>query len=77
MADRLRWQLIAALALAAIVSGIANYLHNRVVGAIGAVAFFAAVLLYFRWRRAALAERRGSVFDPEAKTDETRTRPDQ
>jgi hypothetical protein len=77
MADRLRWQLIGALVLAAIVSAVANALHDRIVGSIGFVVFVGAVVMYFRWRRAALAERRARVFDREAKTDETRTRTDQ
>jgi hypothetical protein len=68
-ADRQRWELIAVLVAGAAVSPFVKPL---------AVGFFvAAVLLYLRWRRTALAERRGRVFDREAKTDETRTRADQ
>jgi hypothetical protein len=77
MADRLRWQLIAVLVLAAIVSGVANALHDKVVGAVGFVVFLGGVVMYARWRRAAIQERRARVFDREAKTDETGTRTDQ
>jgi hypothetical protein len=76
-ADRLRWQLIAVLVVAALLSAIGNQTHEPLVGWLGFVVFGGAVLMYVRWRRAALGERRGRVFDPEAKTDETRTRPDQ
>jgi hypothetical protein len=74
--DKKRWQLIAALAVAAILSGVGTQTQNTIIGWLGAVAFAASVLLYFRWRRAAVAERRGRVFAREAKTDETRTGPD-
>jgi Na+/proline symporter len=75
--NRMRWELIGVLAAAAIVTGIGTNLHNAVIGWVGFVLFFCAVALFLRWRRAALAERRARVFDREAKTDETRTRPDQ
>jgi hypothetical protein len=75
--DRLRWLLIGVLAVAAVISVIATKTNNAFVGWIGFVVFFCAVAIYLRWRRAALAERRGRVFDREAKTDETGTRPDQ
>jgi hypothetical protein len=39
--------------------------------------FLCGVVMYFSWRRTALAERRARVFDREAKTDETGARSDQ
>ena len=39
--------------------------------------FLSGVVLFARWRRAVSAEHRARVFDREAKTDETRARPDQ
>ncbi|HZQ83155.1 MAG TPA: hypothetical protein VFB25_14360 [Gaiellaceae bacterium] len=75
--DTLRWQLIGVLVVAAVVSAIGTQLHNAFIGWAGFAVFLCAIALYLRWRRAALAERRGRVFDPEAKTDETRARPDQ
>jgi cytochrome oxidase assembly protein ShyY1 len=57
-ADTLRWILIAALAVAAVVSVIANKSHSAAIGWVGFAVFAVAVLLFFRWRRAALAERR-------------------
>ena len=39
--------------------------------------FLAAVMLYAYWRRVVRRQRAGRVFDREAKTDETGTRPDQ
>jgi hypothetical protein len=68
-ADRQRWQLIGVLAVAAVVAPFSQVL--------AVVFFLGAAGLFLRWRRTALGERRGSVFDREAKTDETRTRPDQ
>jgi Flp pilus assembly protein TadB len=68
-ADRQRWELIGVLVVAAIVAPFSN---------LAAIVFFVvAAALFLRWRRTALAERRGRVFDREAKTDETRTRADQ
>lgn len=77
MADRLRWQLVGVLVIAAIVTGIANARHDKIVGAIGVAVFLVGVMLYARWRRAVAQERRARVFDREAKTDETGTRTDQ
>jgi hypothetical protein len=68
-ADRQRWELIGVLAVAAAVSPFSRVL--------ALLFFLGAAALFLRWRRTALAERRGTVFDREAKTDETRTRPDQ
>ena len=77
-ADSLRWRLIAVLAAAAVISVVANKTHSAILGWLSVAAFLVAVYLYFHWRRTALAERRAArVFDREAKTDETRTRPDQ
>jgi hypothetical protein len=75
--NRLRYELIAVLAVAAIVSGIGNAVHQPLVGWAGFAVFLCALVMYARWRRVAMAERRGRVFDSEAETDETRTRPDQ
>jgi membrane associated rhomboid family serine protease len=68
-ADRQRWELIAVLVAAAIVAPFAHWAAF--------VGFVVGAAMYLRWRRTAVAERRGRVFDREAKTDETRTRPDQ
>ena len=76
-AKTLRVYLIAALVLAAVLSVIGNKSSSAILGFASFAAFLCAVGLYFAWRRAALRERRGRVFDREAKTDETRTRPDQ
>ena len=76
-AKTLRVYLIAALVLAAVLSVIGNKSSSAILGFASFAAFLCAVALYFAWRRAALRERRGRVFDREAKTDETRTRPDQ
>jgi hypothetical protein len=68
-ADTLRVCLIAVLAAAAVAARFSDW---------GAFALFlCATALFLRWRRTAVAERRASVFDREAKTDETRTRSDQ
>ena len=77
-AHGLRWWLIAILALAAIVSVVANKMHSPFLGWLSFAVFIVAVFVYARWRRLAIVERRAArVFDREAKTDETRTRPDQ
>lgn len=76
-ADTQRLWLIATLVVAAIVSVVANKANSPWIGWVSFVLFLCAVVLYFQWRRTARAERRGRVFDREAKTDETRTRPDQ
>ena len=73
----LRLLLIAILVVATAVSALANTLHSRLLGRVDLAIFFVAVAVFLRWRRAALAERRGRVFDQEAKTDEARARPDQ
>ena len=76
-AEQKRWQLIAVVVVAAIVNGIATHMHSRVLGWLGVTLLCLGIALFLRWRRAAIAERRGRVFDREAKTDETRTGPDQ
>jgi uncharacterized membrane protein YfcA len=76
-AQRLRIYLIAMLVLAAILSVVGQKSHSPFVGWVSFAVFLCAVVLYVTWRRAALRERRARVFDREAKTDETRTRPDQ
>jgi uncharacterized membrane protein YfcA len=75
-ANTLRLVLIGVLVVAAVISVVANKADSPFVGWIGFVVFICAISLYFAWRRAALAERRGRVFDQEAKTDEDRARPD-
>jgi hypothetical protein len=67
-ADRQRWELIAVLVAAAVISPLS--------GKAGLALFVVVALLFLRWRRTARADR-GRVFDREAKTDETRARPDQ
>jgi hypothetical protein len=76
-AHALRLYLIAALVVAAVLSVIGNKLHSRLVGVLSITAFLVALVIYAGWRRAVLKERRGRVFDREAKTDETGTRSDQ
>ena len=77
-ADRLRLYLIAALVLAAVLSVVGNKSQSPFLGWVSFVVFLGALTLYVTWRRAALRERRGRVFDREAKTtDADRTRSDQ
>lgn len=76
-ANALRRYLIAALAVAAIISVVANKSRSGFLNWLSFAVFLCAIVLYVTWRRTALKERRGRVFDREAKTDETRTRPDQ
>lgn len=76
-AKTLRVYLIVVLLLAAALSVVGNKSHSAFLGWLSFAVFLCAVVLYFTWRRTALRERRGRVFDREAKTDETRTRPDQ
>ena len=75
--NTLRIYLIGMLALAAVISVIGNKTHSPFVNWLGFAVFICAVFLYGTWRRTVLKERRGRVFDREAKTDETRTRADQ
>jgi uncharacterized membrane protein YfcA len=77
-ANVLRVYLIATLAVAAVLSVIGNKKHSPFIGWLSFAVFLCALAIYFSWRRAALKERRGRVFDREAKTtDETGTRSDQ
>ena len=77
-ADRLRLYLIVLLVLAAVLNVVGNKSNLRFVSWLSLAVFFGALALYVTWRRAALQERRGRVFDREAKTtDETGTRSDQ
>jgi uncharacterized membrane protein YfcA len=76
-AATLRLWLVGLLAVAAVVSVIGKKADSPFVGWISFAIFLCAVVLYVRWRRTVLEERRGRVFDREAKTsDETRTGPD-
>ena len=76
-AHRLRLYLIGVLVLAAILSVVGNKSQSPFLGWVSFAFFLCAVVLYFAWRRTAMQERRGRVFDREAETDETGTRPDQ
>jgi hypothetical protein len=77
-ANVLRLYLIGLLAVAAVISVIGNKTGSPFIGWLSFAIFLCAVVLYVSWRRAALQERRGRVFDREAKTtDETGTRADQ
>jgi uncharacterized membrane protein len=77
-ANRLRAILIAALLAAGALNLAGSRTGSRFVSFVSFLVFVCALVLYVRWRRVALKERRARVFDREAKTtDETRTRPDQ
>jgi uncharacterized membrane protein YfcA len=77
-ANALRIWLIAALAVAAVISVVGSKLDSPFVRWLSFAVFLCALVVYVSWRRAALQERRARVFDREAKTtDETRARPDQ
>ena len=77
-ANALRAWLIFALVVAAVISVVGKKADSPFVGWVSFAVFLTALVLYVSWRRAALRERRDSVFDREAKTtDETRARPDQ
>jgi hypothetical protein len=77
-ANALRAWLILALVVAAVISVVGKKADSPFVGWVSFAVFLTALVLYVSWRRAALRERRGRVFDREAKTtDETRARPDQ
>ena len=76
-ANALRIWLIGLLALAGIVSVVANKADSPWIGWVSFVLFLCSIVLYFHWRRTARAERRARVFDREAKTDETGARSDQ
>jgi uncharacterized membrane protein YfcA len=76
-ANTLRLWLILALAVAGVTSVLANKVDSPFIGWLSFAVFLCSIALYFKWRQTAIAERRGRVFDQEAKTDEDRTRPDQ
>lgn len=77
-AARLRLYLIAVLVLAAVLSVVGNKANSPFLGWLSFAVFLTALAVYVTWRRAALQERRGRVFDREAKTtDADRTRSDQ
>jgi uncharacterized membrane protein YfcA len=76
-AKTLRVYLIGLLVVAAVLSVVGNKSNSPFLGWLSFAVFLGALVLYVTWRRTALKERRGRVFDREAKTDETRTRPDQ
>ena len=76
-ANTLRLWLIGVLVVAAVVSVVANKADSPLIGWVSFALFLCAVVMYFSWRRTALAERRARVFDREAKTDETGARSDQ
>ena len=77
-ANRLRYALIGILAVAAVVSVVARKVGSPLVGWASFALLLCAIVLYLRWRRAVLEQRRASVFARESKTDdETRARPDQ
>jgi hypothetical protein len=76
-ANALRVRLIALLVVAAVLSVVGNKSNSPFLNWLGFAVFLGALALYVTWRRAALRERRGRVFDREAKTtDADRTRPD-
>jgi uncharacterized membrane protein YfcA len=76
-ADRLRLYLIVTLVVAAVLSVVGNKSSSPFVGWLSFAVFLCALALYVTWRRTAVRERRGRVFDREAKTtDEDRTRAD-
>jgi uncharacterized membrane protein YfcA len=76
-ANVLRFRLILVLVVAAVLSVVGNKTGNTFIGWLSFAVFLCAVAMYVAWRRRALVERRGRVLDSEAKTDETRTGPDQ
>jgi hypothetical protein len=60
-----------------VLSVVGKALNNVWIGQVATVAFLGAVGLYVAWRRQVAARRRTMVLDSEAKTDETRTGPDE
>ena len=73
----LRTLLIAILIVAAVLSVVGKKADSPFVGWVSFAVFLCGIFVYLSWRRAVLAERRGRVFDREAKTDETGPRSDQ
>jgi hypothetical protein len=76
-AQRVRALLIGLIAVAGVLNFFANREHDRLLGGVSFLVFLVAVMLYAYWRRVVRQQRAARVFDREAKTDETRTRPDQ
>lgn len=77
-AQQVRAWMIGLLAAAAVISVVAKKANSPWLGWLSFVAFIGAVFLYVDWRRRLAAHRRAAtVLDSEAKTDETRTRPDE
>jgi uncharacterized membrane protein YfcA len=75
--NTLRTLLIAILIVAAVLSVVGKKADSPFVGWVSFAVFLCGIAVYLSWRRAVLAERRGRVFDREAKTDETGPRSDQ
>ena len=76
-AQRVRVLLIGLIAVAAVLNFFATRNNSRLLGGASFLVFLAAVMLYAYWRRVVRQQRTARVFDREAKTDETRARPDQ
>ena len=77
-ANETRFRMIGLLVVAAVLSVVGKKTNQPLIGWLSFAAFLGAVFLYVDWRRRRAAERRAaSVFDSEAKTDETRTGPDE
>ena len=57
-ADALRMWLIAVLAVAGVISVVANKADSPFLGWLSFAVFLCALVVYVRWRRTALAERR-------------------
>jgi uncharacterized membrane protein YccC len=68
--DRLRGILIAILVVAAVLSVVGNKTHSAWLGWLSFVAFLCAVVVYFSWRRAVLAKRRGAQTPVDEETDD-------
>lgn len=77
--DRLRAAMIGLLAVAAVLSAIGHKTNTGWVVWLAYAAFLGAVCLFLEARRRLARRRRhaATVFDREAKTGETRTRPDE
>jgi uncharacterized membrane protein YfcA len=63
-ADALRMWLIAVLAVAAVISVVANKADSPFLGWLSFAVFLCALVVYVRWRRTALAERRARSGEP-------------
>jgi hypothetical protein len=76
-ANALRFRLIFVLVVALVFSVIAKLADSRFIGWLSIATFIVAVSIWATWRRRVAQERRARVLDSEAKTDETRSSPDQ